>query len=92
MSPAASAGEDIDPPTVATFDVSRPWSGVLEGDIRIHNHCYMADEMAQMIDMSKEFGYEIAAFHHAVEALQGRAHAGRGNDICASHVGRLVGL
>ena len=44
--------------------------GVLEGDIRIHNHCYKADEMAQMIDMSKEFGYEIAAFHHAVEAYK----------------------
>jgi imidazolonepropionase-like amidohydrolase len=45
-------------------------SGVLEGDIRIHNHCYKADEMAQMIDMSKEFGYKIAAFHHAVEAYK----------------------
>ncbi|MEP5566829.1 MAG: amidohydrolase family protein [Halioglobus sp.] len=44
--------------------------GVLEGEIRIHNHCYRADEMAQMIDMSKEFGYEIAAFHHAVEAYK----------------------
>ena len=45
-------------------------AGVLEGDIRIHNHCYKVDEMAQMIDMSKEFGYEIAAFHHAVEAYK----------------------
>ena len=45
-------------------------SGVLEGDIRIHNHCYKVDEMAQMIDMSKEFGYKIAAFHHAVEAYK----------------------
>jgi len=45
-------------------------AGVLEGDIRIHNHCYKVDEMAQMIDMSKEFGYKIAAFHHAVEAYK----------------------
>ena len=44
--------------------------GVLEGKIRIHNHCYRADEMAQMIDLSKEFGYKIAAFHHAVEAYK----------------------
>lgn len=44
--------------------------GVLDGDIRIHNHCYRADEMAQMIDLSKEFGYRIAAFHHAVEAYK----------------------
>ena len=44
--------------------------GVLDGEIRIHNHCYRADEMAQMIDLSKEFGYSIAAFHHAVEAYK----------------------
>lgn len=44
--------------------------GVLAGDIRVHNHCYRADEMAQMIDMSKEFGYRITAFHHAVEAYK----------------------
>jgi len=44
--------------------------GVLNGDIRIHNHCYRADEMANMIEISKEFGYEIAAFHHAVEAYK----------------------
>ena len=45
-------------------------AGVLDGEIRIHNHCYRADEMAQMIDMAKEFSYEIAAFHHAVEAYK----------------------
>ena len=44
--------------------------GVLKGDIRIHNHCYRADEMANMIELSKEFGYDIAAFHHAVEAYK----------------------
>jgi imidazolonepropionase-like amidohydrolase len=44
--------------------------GVLAGKIRIHNHCYRADEMANMIDMSHEFGYKIAAFHHAVESYK----------------------
>lgn len=44
--------------------------GVLDGKIRVHNHCYRADEMANMIELSKEFGYEIAAFHHAVEAYK----------------------
>jgi len=44
--------------------------GVLEGKILVHNHCYRADEMAQMIDLSKEFGYKITAFHHAVEAYK----------------------
>ena len=45
-------------------------AGVLQGEILVHNHCYRADEMAIMIDIAKEFGYEIAAFHHAVEAYK----------------------
>ena len=45
-------------------------AGVLAGDILIHNHCYRADEMAQMIDMSHEFGYKVTAFHHAVESYK----------------------
>jgi imidazolonepropionase-like amidohydrolase len=44
--------------------------GVLKGEILVHNHCYRADEMATMIDLSKEFGFHIAAFHHAVEAYK----------------------
>ena len=64
----SAAGKDVDAPArnlrLETLE------GVLDGDIRIHNHCYKADEMAQMIDMSKEFDYEIAAFHHAVEAYK----------------------
>jgi imidazolonepropionase-like amidohydrolase len=45
-------------------------AGVLEGEILVHNHCYRADEMAVMLDIASEFGYEIAAFHHAVEAYK----------------------
>ncbi len=44
--------------------------GVLEGDILVHNHCYRADELNQIIDMSKEFGYKVTAFHHAVESYK----------------------
>ena len=43
---------------------------VLRGNILVHNHCYRADEMAQMIDISHEFGYKIKAFHHGVEAYK----------------------
>jgi len=43
---------------------------VLRGNILVHNHCYRADEMAQMIDIAKEFGYKIASFHHGVEAYK----------------------
>jgi len=43
---------------------------VLRGNILVHNHCYRADEMAQMIDIAKEFGYQIRAFHHTVEGYK----------------------
>ncbi len=45
-------------------------AGVLAGEILVHNHCYRADEMAVMLDIAREFGYRIAAFHHAVEAYK----------------------
>ncbi|EMD83572.1 amidohydrolase [Pacificimonas flava] len=44
--------------------------GVLDGDILLEQHCYRADEMAFILDMAKEFGYHVAAFHHAVEAYK----------------------
>ena len=45
-------------------------AGVLDGEILVQNHCYRADEMAMMVEMSKEFDYKITAFHHAVEAYK----------------------
>ena len=45
-------------------------AGVLSGEILIHNHCYRGDEMSVMLDIAKEFGYKITAFHHAVEAYK----------------------
>ncbi|RHW17733.1 amidohydrolase [Sphingomonas gilva] len=45
-------------------------AGVLDGEILIQNHCYRADEMANVIDMAKEFGYKVTAFHHAVESYK----------------------
>ena len=45
-------------------------AAALKGDIIVHMHCYRADEMAAVLDMSKEFGYHVAAFHHAVEAYK----------------------
>ncbi|WP_374136524.1 amidohydrolase [Sphingomonas sp.] len=44
--------------------------GVLTGEILVQNHCYRADEMAIVMDMAKEFGYKVTAFHHAVEAYK----------------------
>tara|TARA_Y100001970_G_scaffold246340_1_gene314172 strand:- start:1285 stop:2643 length:1359 start_codon:yes stop_codon:yes gene_type:complete len=44
--------------------------GVLDGKILVHNHCYRADEMATMINISQEFGYSVSTFHHGVEAYK----------------------
>ena len=57
--------------------------GVLEGDILVHNHCYRADEMALVMDMAKEVGYKVTAFHHAVEAYK-IGDLLRENDVCSA--------
>jgi imidazolonepropionase-like amidohydrolase len=57
--------------------------GALNGQILVHNHCYRADEMAIMLDLAKEFGYHITAFHHAVEAYK-IADLLKANDTCAA--------
>lgn len=56
---------------------------VLEGDILVHMHCYRADEMAVIIDVMKEFGYQVASFQHAVEAYK-VADLLAENNICSA--------
>ncbi len=58
-------------------------AAVLRGEIIVHMHCYRADEMAAMLDMSREFGYHVAAFHHAVEAYK-IADLLAANQVCAA--------
>ncbi len=61
-------GHDPEPPE---RDLEKETLGkVLSGEILVQNHCYRADEMANMIDQAKEFGYKITAFHHAVESYK----------------------
>ena len=45
-------------------------AAVLRGEILVHMHCYRGDEMMTILDMADEFGYEVAAFHHGVEAYK----------------------
>jgi len=58
-------------------------AGVLAGKILVHNHCYRADEMAIMIDVAKEMGYKVTAFHHAVESYK-IADLLAANGICSA--------
>jgi imidazolonepropionase-like amidohydrolase len=57
--------------------------GVLAGEILVQNHCYRADEMANILDMAKEFGYKVAAFHHGAEAYK-IADLLRENEVCGA--------
>jgi imidazolonepropionase-like amidohydrolase len=57
--------------------------GVLAGEITVQNHCYRADEMANIMDMAKEFGYKVAAFHHAVESYK-IADLLKANGVCSA--------
>jgi imidazolonepropionase-like amidohydrolase len=56
---------------------------VLDKKIPVQMHCYRADQMATMIDVSKEFGFRIAAFPHAVEAYK-VADLLKKNNVCAA--------
>src|ERR1022692_1595052 len=43
---------------------------VLRGKLMVQIHCYRDDEMLTEIAMAKEFGYNLRAFHHALEAYK----------------------
>ncbi|WP_237057047.1 amidohydrolase [Microbulbifer sediminum] len=58
-------------------------AGVLNGDILVHNHCYRGEEMAVMMDIAKEFDFQISTFHHAVEAYK-VADLLAENNVCAA--------
>ncbi len=43
---------------------------VMDGKIKVHIHCYRADEMLLMLSLGKELGFQVSSFHHAVEAYK----------------------
>ncbi|NCG21974.1 MAG: amidohydrolase family protein, partial [Rhodobacterales bacterium] len=43
---------------------------VLTGDVLPQIHCYRADDMLSMLQISHEFGFQIRSFHHALEAYK----------------------
>ncbi|HEX8926832.1 MAG TPA: amidohydrolase family protein, partial [Terriglobales bacterium] len=45
-------------------------SDVLRGKLLVQIHCYRADEMLTEMEMAREFGYKVRAFHHALEAYK----------------------
>jgi imidazolonepropionase-like amidohydrolase len=43
---------------------------ILRGKLLVQIHCYRADELLTEMDIAKEFGYKVRAFHHALEAYK----------------------
>ncbi|KAJ3117548.1 hypothetical protein HDU96_006309 [Phlyctochytrium bullatum] len=41
---------------------------LLRGDVRLQVHCYETHDIEMMVRTKHEFGFKIAAFHHALEA------------------------
>jgi imidazolonepropionase-like amidohydrolase len=65
---------DPDPPLADLPPARNPdletLAGVLEGTILPHVHCYRADDMANMIALADEVGFQIRTFEHALEAYK----------------------
>lgn len=47
---------------------------MLRGKVGINVHCYEPEDFEDMIKHSKEFGFRIQAFHHALSAWQGQSN------------------
>ncbi len=45
-------------------------AGAIQGEILVHVHCYRADDMLSILQLSEEFGFEVRSFHHALEAYK----------------------
>lgn len=44
--------------------------GILRGKVGVNVHCYETEDFEDMIHHSKEFGFRIQAFHHALDAWE----------------------
>jgi imidazolonepropionase-like amidohydrolase len=64
-------GDGANPPVPPKRDLRlETLVAAMAGEIQVHIHCYRADEMAIMLDLAREFGFKVAAFHHGVEAYK----------------------
>jgi len=45
-------------------------AAAIRGELRVHVHCYRADDIANWISTLEEFGVHLTAVHHAVEAYK----------------------
>jgi imidazolonepropionase-like amidohydrolase len=45
-------------------------SGILAGEIRVHCHCYRADEILMVMKVAEDFGFKISTLQHVLEGYK----------------------
>jgi imidazolonepropionase-like amidohydrolase len=45
-------------------------AAILRGEIRVHCHCYRADEILMILDVAREFGFRPATLQHVLEGYR----------------------
>ncbi len=43
---------------------------ILKGDLKVHCHCYRADEILMLLRVADRFGFKIKSLHHALEGYK----------------------
>ena len=46
------------------------YAGILSGEIRIHCHCYRADEILMLLRICEEYGVKVATLQHVLEGYK----------------------
>ncbi len=44
--------------------------GVLSGEIRVHCHCYRADEIEMLLRVAEDYGFRVAVLQHVLEGYK----------------------
>ena len=62
------AGEHPDPPR---RDLRlEALAGILDGSIRVHSHCYRADEIQMLLRVAEDYGIRVATLQHVLEGYK----------------------
>lgn len=43
---------------------------ILRGDLLVHSHCYVGDEILMLISVAEEFGWKVQTFQHVLEGYK----------------------
>lgn len=65
---AEAAGQN---PPVPRKDLTlETLAGILRGEVRVHAHSYIAEEILMLIHVADDFGFRIRSFEHGLEAYK----------------------